>query len=74
MGVFQIPSWYIPSRSEIVLLRLCIENESTEDEAKWARFLDCSAFCNEDERFFYSEIEPVYSACCKTKLSVIRIE
>ena len=61
--VFQLPSWYIPSNSEVTRLASYLKSENSEDEARWARFLDCSAFCNEEDCFFCGEIESVFSKC-----------
>ena len=51
--VFHLPVWYLPSVSEIARLIIYVKNENSFDEARWARSLDYSAFCNEEHCCFY---------------------
>lgn len=70
--VFQLPDWYIPSMSEITRLSTYVEMESSDCEARWARYLDCAAFCNEEDCFFCGEIQPISVSCCNSKLALPR--
>ena len=72
--VFKLPIWYIPSDTEIARLMSYIRSENSEDEARLARILDCSACCDEDDCYFCGEIEPVAAACCDQKYQVPRRE
>lgn len=50
--VFKLPDWYIPSVNEILRLARYIDTERSDNESRWARYLDCSAFCDENDCFF----------------------
>ena len=50
--VFNIPTWYKFSDSELRKLYSYVKEASSIEEAQWFRFLDCAAFCNEDKCFF----------------------
>ena len=53
--VFNIPTWYKFSDSELKKLYSYVKEASSIEEAQWFRFLDCAAFCNEDKCFFCGE-------------------
>ena len=50
--VFYLPTWYTPSITETARLFAYVLKENSESEARIARFLDCSAYCNEEDCFF----------------------
>ena len=56
LKAFNIPDWYFPSKTEIARLQEYLNNTESIEEARWARFLDCSAICDEDDCFFCNEI------------------
>ena len=72
MRVFSLPIWYMPSTSEINRLFSYILNEDSESEARLARFLDCSAFCEGTDCFFCGLIRPVYSVCYRSRMLIAR--
>lgn len=51
-AVFQIPDWYEMSDFELKKLLSYVKEASSVQEARWYRFLDCTAFCYEDKCFF----------------------
>lgn len=61
--IFDIPSWYLPTESEINRLYDYVRTEGNINRAKVARVLDCSAFCQGKDCFFCSDIRPVFSYC-----------
>ena len=70
--VFSLPKWYIPSITETVRLFDYVLNRDSESDARIARFLDCSAFCNEDDCFFCGHVKPVFPECCFSKVAICR--
>lgn len=70
--VFKLPDWYIPSVNEILRLARYIDTERSDNESRWARYLDCSAFCDENDCFFCSGVQPVFTACGENKTAVAR--
>ena len=65
--IFEIPSWYIPSESELNRLYRYVRDEGSVRRAKVARTLDCSAFCEGIDCYFCSEIKAVFEKCCEKK-------
>ena len=53
--VFNIPDWYKFSEFELEKLFNYTKEASSAEEARWFRFLDCTAFCYEDKCFFCGE-------------------
>ena len=72
MRLFSVPIWYMKSISETNRLFSYILSEDAEREARLARFLDCSAFCEGNDCFFCNLTRPVYSVCCGSRMLIAR--
>lgn len=66
-AIFAIPDWYLLSEKEENKLMNYIRDARNAQEARLHRFIDCSAFCDEQFCFFCSaddgEVKRLCSAC-----------
>lgn len=56
--VYDIPDWYILSKEEESKLIGYLTEATCFQEARFFRFLDCSAFCVESQCFFCGDHSP----------------